>query len=70
MPFRGGSVKQTKTAVSQPRSPFLVDELYRVGLVFRHIPDHGQFEHLVLIRLEQENNPEDEPSYPDDQVQR
>src|SRR5438105_11708975 len=70
MPFPGGSVKQTKTAVSQPRSPFLVNELYGVGLFLRDISNHWQFEHLTLIGFEQKNDPEDEASHPNDQMQR
>src|ERR1700720_1325434 len=70
MPSRRGSVKQTKTAGSTTRPPFQVDQLDRVGLLFRHISNYRQLEHLVLIRLQQQNDPKDETSDSEYQMQR
>lgn len=33
--------------------------LHRVGLLLRHIANHGKFKHLPLIRLEQQDDPDD-----------
>jgi hypothetical protein len=63
MPFPGGSVKQTKNGgLASEITVSTKNELDRVGLLLRHISNHRQFEHLVLICLEQQNDPEDEPS--------
>ena len=34
-------------------------KLHRVGLLLRHVANHGKFKHLPLIRLEQQDDPDD-----------
>ena len=57
-----------KTAsVRMTPAPHLAEDfgsLHRVGLLFRHVANHGQLVHLPLIRLEQQYDPDDEAGEP------
>src|SRR5258708_1652331 len=45
-------------------------KLHGVCLLLRHVADHRQLVHLSLISLQQEDDPNDEASHTDQQVQR
>jgi hypothetical protein len=42
--------------------------LHRVRLLFRQVTDYGQLVHLALVRLEEQDDPEDKPAKADEKV--